>query len=306
MAIFEQNETFTHWITIRDRTGVKVDPTTIVESIYDPCNNAILTDQSMTSDSTGVYYWDEQLSSTATFGKYRVVVKTTAGAGQTSYLEDEFFIMPWKLEKDIRRTTGVDDEKSIEDDDLSHIAWKSYQQALRDVFNHHYGETPSGNPDTGVGFNGSNTCFQTSYYPIADKNGDGSVTGSDSSCGTDITGWWINSAGHRTKAIITVTEENNGEISVYQSDGATAIPSTNEGVYLDYWSEYESYDLDLFREAVVNLASHLLMQRLKEVDRVTLGDLSGNAPIVEVNSRRFWNEYKRIINLVRSPRVGVV
>ncbi|GAF92664.1 unnamed protein product, partial [marine sediment metagenome] len=63
----------------------------------------------------------------------------------------------------------------IEDEDLSHIAWTSYKESLEEIYLHHYKESPKGDPDTGVGFNGTNTTFQTKHSPIADIDGDGTI-----------------------------------------------------------------------------------------------------------------------------------
>lgn len=308
IAIFERGDTFSHWVTIRDRDNIKKDPSTVSMSIIDPHDNTVLDYGSggMTKDSTGVYYYDHNLSSSATYGRYKVRVKAFSGAGTGHYsiIHDEFFIMPWKLEASIRRKMGIT-SNDIEDEDLTHIAWTSYQEALRDVYNHHYKEKPCGNPDDGSGFDGSNTSFQTKHYPLADIGGDGTIGDSDDS-ETDITCWWIDNSGHRNTGYINVTEADNGEITITQSDTTTAIPSTNEGVYLDYWSEHDNYNEFLFREAVSYLAAHYVNLRFTERDKVTIADINANKPVVLKQPNRFLREYKRIINTVRRPRmVGV-
>jgi len=305
MGIFERSDTFSHWVTIRDRTKAKTDPSSVKITIYDPCNSVLVNAASMTKSSTGLYYYDYAINSSATYGEYPIKVVSTSTGALDSVFKDQFFVMPWTLEKDIRRKMGVADEKDIDDEDLSHIAWTSYMEALRDVYLHHYGETPGSNPDTGVGFNGTNTSFQTNHYPIADINGDGNVTGT-TSCATDITGWWLDSTGSRNECNINITNYKNGEITLYQNDGATAIPSTNEGVHLDYWSEYNSYDEFIFREAVSYLAAHYVNLRLTERDKVTLGDINSSKPIILKQPNRFLREYKRLMNLIRKPRLGGV
>jgi len=301
MAIFERNDTFSHWITVRDKDGTKEDPATVDMSIIDPHGNTVLSYTNMTNDSVGIYYYDHDISSTATYGRYEVHVKTTSAGGHYGILHDEFFIMPWKLEESIRRKMGIS-TNDVDDDDLSHIAWMAYQESLRDVYNHHYKEKPKGNPDTGAGFNGTNTSFQTKYYPIADIGGDGSIGDSDDA-EADITGWWINSAGHRSSCDIDITQSDNGEITITQNDGVTAIPSNNEGVYLDYWSEYGNYNEFVYREAVSFLAAHYVNLRFTEQDKVTIADINSNRPIVLKQPNRFMREYKRLIDSVRKPRI---
>ena len=301
MAIYERDESFSHWVTIRDRNEQKVDPSSVKITIQAPNGNDIVTSQNMTKDSTGVYYYDHDLSSTASYGKYTVKVISTSGGSHKGIIEDEFFIMPWKLEKAIHRNMGTS-SNDIDDEDLSHIAWDSYKEALHDVHSPHRNEKPSGNPDNGEGFDGSNTSFQTKAYPIADIGGDGSV-GDSSNDEADISCYWIDENGHRNTGYVTITEANNGEISLYQSDGATAIPNTNEGVYLDYWSEYDTYDSFLFKKAVALLAAHYLNNRMTEADKTTIADINSNRPVVLKNPNRFLREYDRVLSKIRKSRI---
>jgi len=261
----------------------------------------------MTKEDTGEYYYNYDISSTATYGRYSVqAIGTSAGANKAIF-NSEFFVLSWDASKDVRQLTGIGDTKTISDTDMENIVWMSYQESLRDVYEHHHKEKPSGNPDSGAGFDGTNTSFQTYHYPIADSDGDGSVYGyGETSCGTDISGWWIDNAGSYNKCWITVSKEQNGEISIYQDDGSTPIPSNNEGVYLDYWSSYGNFDETLFHQAVNYLTAHNVMLRLKEVDRVTLGDLARNTPIIEKDANRFYKKYRSLLKKVSKPRIGVV
>jgi len=306
MSVYERSETYVKYSTILNRDKQKVDPSTVKITIKDPCGVTLVDSQNMTKSSTGVYSYNAyDIRSDATYGEYDVTVKATSGAADVSIQDDKFFVMPWKLQKDVRRITGINDEKSINDDDLSHIAWHSYLEALRDSFVHHYKEIPLGNPDTGEGFNGTNTTFQTPYFPIADSNGDGTVSGyGQQSCGTDINCWWIDTNGSWQQGYVTVNKAENGEISITQTDG-TAIPNSNEGVYLDYWIEHDSFNLDMFRDAVSYLAAHYVVElRMNEVDRVTIADLATNNPIVVKNERRFYNTYRRKLKKICKPRIG--
>jgi len=103
---------------------------------------------------------------------------------------------------------------------------------------------------------------------------------------------------------VVVGNANNGEVDIYQEGTANAIPSTNEGVYLDYWSQYDSYDEFLFREAVSYLGAHYVNLRLTERDKVTLGDIRSNQPIILKQPNRFYREYRRILGLLRKPKIA--
>lgn len=305
MAVYERSETYVHRITIRNNQSQATDPSAVSLTITDPCGLVLVNALAMTKESVGNYRYYYNIESTATYGKYSTLMISTVTTGEQTRVQDEFFVMPYKLEKTARRLSGITDTKSISDEDISHIAWMSYKDALKDVYGHHYRETPRGNPDTGVMFNGINTTFQTNFYPIADSDGDGTVAGFDEqSCGTDINGWWIDNTGSYNQASITVSNSNNGEITITQRSGS-AIPSNNEGVYLDYWSEYDSYDSYIFEQAVGYLTAHHVMMRMKSVDNVTIADLGRNVPIVLKDEMRFFNEYRRLIKKISEPLMGV-
>lgn len=304
ISIFERGETFTHWIDIRDRDNTKVDPSTVSITIKDPCDFTLVSSGSMNWNAVGEFYYDyDTIESSATYGRYKVETKTTSATGQVATYHTEFYVMPWKLEKDVRQITGASEKKDISDDDLADLCWKAYKEALRDVYIHHYKEIPNCNPSSGAHFDGTNTSFKLKHYPVADINGDGVVTGNNTSCATDVEVWWINNAGSYQRGVVTMNKHQSGEITITQEDGSTAIPSDNEGVWVEYWEQYKNYDEDIFRNAVGHLAADYLIRRLKETDRVTLADLQTNMPVIEMNPRRFYQKYKSIINRVRKPRM---
>jgi len=306
MGIFERGETYAHWTTIRDRNDVKVSPTTVKISIYEPCGASLISNATMTASSTGIYYYNyDTISSTATYGKYEVKVVATSGTSQVGTYISHFYVMPWKVEESVRQKMGIVDGKDIDDDALSELCWMAYKKVLRDVYIHVYNETPCGNPDTGAMFDGSNIAFQTKYYPIADINGDGVVTGNTILCNNDMEVKWISNTGHMAKGLILVTEPENGEIVIIQASGSP-IPADNEGVYIDYWYEHDIYNEFLFREAVSYLASHYVNLRLTERDKVTLADISRSTPIVMLQPTRYFNEYRRLLKQVSKPKIGGV
>ena len=306
MAIFERGETYAHWTTIRDRNDQKVNPTSVKITISDPCGRVLVNAQNMVNSSTGVYYYNyDTLSSTATYGKYTTNVTAISGLANVGTYISHFYVMPWKVEQSVRQKMGITDEKDIDDDALTEICWMSYKRVLREIYLHARNEVPMGDPDTGVCFDGVNTSFQTRKYPIADVNGDGEISGT-ASCATDMFCWWIDSAGSRQEGYVTVNKPLNGEIQLFQSDGATPIPSTNEGVYVDYWYSYDNYDEFLFREAVSYLASHYVNLRLTERNKVTLADINRNTPIIMMHPDMFLKEYRNLLKKVSKPKVGGV
>jgi len=313
LAIYERGETYAHWATIRDRNGVKVNPTSVKISIYDPCDVVLVNQQNMTNSATGVYYYNyDTIDSSATYGEYTVVVKAVSGTSNVGTYYSHFYVMPWKVEESVRHKMGITDDKDIDDDALTELCWMAYKRVLREAYIHHYADEPLGNPDTGVGFDGTNTSFRTPHYPIADIGGDGAVHGTDlgvptvTVCEQDITGWWIGSDGARRSLRVVVGYALDGRINLYQEGTATPIPSNNEGVYLEYWEQYNSFDDVLFRDAVAYLASHFVNLRLTQRDKVTLADINRNQPIIMTNPGIFLKEYKQLLKKVSKPRVNGV
>jgi len=304
MAIFEQGETYVHRASIRDRTGTLVNPSSASFKLIDPCGYTLVNYQSMTSDATGQYYYNYTLSSTATFGRYITQVKAITSGGNIAHQKGEFFVMPWDGIPEVRRTMGCKDAKTIEDDDLASILWSSYKYALKDVYIHHYDESPNANVETGAYFDGTNSTFQTQYYPIADVNGDGYVYGNEISCASDITVKWRNSYGHMQDGYVSVTRADNGEIHIFQSDGITPIPSTNKGVYLEYWIKDKRYDNYLFQQAVVRLACYELSKRFTSLTEITLADIQNNNPLITIDPQMWMHEYHRYLDKCRSLPMG--
>ena len=306
MSIYQRGETYVHRVTIKDRNGIKTDPSTVSETIKDPCDYILVNNMSMASSAVGEYYYNYNLSSNATFGRYKAQVVATSAGGNKAVFNAEFFVMPWDGVDDVRQTMGCKDEKSISNDDISSILWNCYVLALYDVHEHHYLEQPSGNVDTGYSYNGSNVSFQTRFYPIADINGDGTVSGNNVSCSSDMDGYWIDTNGHYQRAIIKMKKYQYGEIEIYQSNGTSAIPSTADGLFIDYWVRYHGYNQTLFEQAVVRLTCYEISKRFASLDKITLADISRNNPIITIDPNMYYKEYKRYLKMNRPIIIGGV
>ena len=302
MSIYEQGETYTNRVTVKNEDSQVTTPSSIVQYIYSPCEHSLVTGLAMTNTGgqTGKYHYHYTIDSSATFGRYRSVVEATTST-TTVRFTDEYFVLPWDALRDVRQTMGLSETKSIDDKDLANVIWNCYTFALRDVYVHHHDEEPDGNPDTGLWFDGSNTSFQTKHYPIADVTGDGTVTGT-TSCATDIGFRWLDTSGHNNVGSVVVVNAENGEITLTQSSGA-AIPQDHEGVFLDYWVEHENFDNFQFQQAVVRLACHEISKRFAGLDRVTLADIRNNSPLITIDPDMYWNDYRRYINPIRAPLV---
>jgi hypothetical protein len=303
MAIYERSETYWQYEEIRDRDGALVDPSTVSLSIFDPCGVALVSDASMTKDDTGKYHYKYAISATAAYGFYRTLVTAEGSSGDITKFTREFFILPWNGLDNVRKLSGIKEEKTISDDDLGYIIWKAYEEAIDEIYKLHHNVTPKCDPSINVLFNGTNTTVKARHCYLADRNGDGSVTGfGEQSCGTDITGWWFDSSYARHLCEITVTDSVTGRLAVTQRNGI-AIPSNNHGVYLTYWTQYESYSEHFLREAVEYLAANKVTLRFHELHRATLADLPSNQKRLELDLRRFEREYERLRDKIREPMI---
>ena len=289
MSVYQRGETYVHRIDIRNRAGQLITPTTIKENIYDQCGHYLVQAQSMTSDAVGKFFYNYTLSSTATYGRYYSKVTSTDASGNISTFKDEFYILPWDGVADVRQTMGLVEAKSMDDDTIANSLWNSYQYALRDAFIYH-DEAPGGNPDTGQGFDGSNTVFKAPHYPIADITGDGVIS---NSCPSDIMVIWTDENGAMHYGAVTVNNADFGEISIYQNDGTSAIPQDNQGVRLIYWSEPERYDEYLYQQAAVRLCCYELSKRLGSLNEITLAMITSNNPLIVLDPAMWMKEYKR-------------
>jgi len=251
----------------------------------------------MTSDALGQYYYNYNIPSNAMYGMYNAQAAATSSGAQTAISRKYFYIMPWNSIDDVRQVMGLSETKDITDDNLSTIVWSSYQYALRDTFIHYYEEEPSPDVHNGYWFDGSNVDFQTQHFPLADIGGDGVILGSGdtTSCVSDITVYWVDTNGTYQEGKVKVNKPVRGEIKIYQYDGTSPIPSTQQGVYLDYWTKSWRYNEYLFRQAVVRLSCHEVSKRLVSMDKVTLADIRGNNPLVVIDPNMYMKEYNRYI-----------
>lgn len=287
MVVYSRGETCIHRVTIRDENNNLFDPDTVTITIYDPSGNTVVDNQTMTKQSTGVYQYGYNIPSNAKYGEYRIVVKMTITGTSTTIQEDEFFILPIRLEE-VKQVSGIRDENSISDKDFSQLLWHAYQIALKEAFIKHYDEEPKGNPDTGVWLDGSNKTFQVRHPPIADANGDGTVDGDD------ITAIWVDEDYNVHSLTASVVNAREGIITLEQTDGS-AIPSTAKKVRVDYYQEPPRWDSNIFEKAVTFLASHLAQMRLKEPSRITIADLESNRTLMDERHTEFLDMYRMLM-----------
>jgi hypothetical protein len=300
--IYERGETCVFDIEIRLlSSGAMSNVSDITITLTNPCGDILLNAQSMTSDSTGSYVYNYTLPSDSIYGEYTILYEATAYVtGTVSSKMSNMFVFRDDLVNKIRRYAQIGKE-TIDDEDLSGMAMDALREALDEVFEFHKDEVPVCDPNYGVLFNGTNTIVRTSKGNIADHNYDGSVLGtSASSCVSDITGYWIDSAYAKHTAKITINDAVTGRITITQTDDS-AIPASYKGIYISYWTEWESYNEQIFEDAVAYLAAHHVILGMTEAHKATAADLPSNQKKIELNLQRFKTKYKELMSKISRP-----
>ena len=303
MSVYQRSETYYHWITFRDRDNVAYDPSTVSITITNPCGVEKVTTAAMTQDATGVYYYPYNIPVDAVYGEWDIKV-IASDVGESSIFKDKFYILPWDAVEQVRELSGITSKKSVSDDAIARIIWESYKEILDLVHKMRKNETFLCNPDTGDWINGTNKVFAVKNPPIADFNGDGTVTGDDgTNCDSDITLLWKDVDGDCHSGKVTVNESECGKVTLTQSDNS-ALPSDLKSARVTYWSEWYAFNVRLFRKAVSFLAAYECAIRFTELDKTTQADLSPS--VIKFNAQRksLQTKYKNVLRLIKKPIVG--
>jgi len=304
---YQCGETYIHRITIRDESGTQLYPTTVLFNLYDMCGNTLIADGAMATDASGVYEYEYAVPDPCLYGEYSIEVVSTDADGDVAIFPDSFYTFPWKCLDQIRSVSGIGQRKSISNNDLAKIAWDAYQEVLNEIYEFHDWEKVGMDPDVNLSFNGTNTTFRIkvcNYDELADRFGDGTVTGwGETSCGTDIDGYWIDSNHARHQLKITVEDVITGRVTLTQTDG-NAIPANHNGVRVNYSTKSEMWNERRMRKAVVYLAGFEVTQRFNELDRVTLADIESNKNVFLADPRRLERIYKKARDSVRDVMFG--
>ena len=256
----------------------------------------------MVSDAIGHYEYNYNFPSDSVYGEYNIIYKATAYDGTITIMRNSIMLFRKDILTKIRRYSGISNE-SIDDEDLCGITIQALDEALNEAFDFHKDVEPICDPDYGVIFNGSNKVVRTPKTPIADHDFNGSVEGIGATpCDGDITGYWIDSDYAKHDMYITVNDAKTGRITITQDDGVSAIPNDYQGAYLTFWTEWESYDENIFLDAVSYLAAHHAILRMTDLHRATGADLPSNQSKIELNLNRFYRKYEMLMSKISRPK----
>ncbi len=303
-SIYEQGEENYYVAKIKNVDGnTNVDPSTVSITISDPCFTTIVDAVAMSKLSTGHYLHAYSIPADALYGQYEISVEASSPTYTTIY-KDKFYILPWNIIYDTRRYSGLTAKKSVSDHDIAGIIWEAYIEALRDAYEYIDNVIPKCNPNTGAGFDGTNTTFATRHGSLADISGDGTVTGyGETSCSTDVDGYWIDANGDCQQLKITVLDPKCGKLTITQLNG-DPIPSKNCGVRINYYLEWRTFNLAILKTAVAFLAAHKCIVRFRELGKATQADLHSNKVVILHDRNRMEKAYKRAMRKISKPHVG--
>jgi len=294
-------------VKVYDTDGNLVSPDNVKAYLYNPCGDEVES-QFMTETATGVFELNfNKLPDGYKVGKWLLRFEAKQSTTIYNYLESYIVVLPKdsNLISEVRLLAGIDSRKQIDDNELAFIIWNAWYEVAKEIFEE-VEETPCSNPTTGALFDGSNKLFKISKPPIADITGDGSVKGyGESSCATDIDGYWIDEDGIYHKLKISNVSDEIGTINITQLDG-TAIPSSAKSVKVHYYSQWRFFDKYMFYKAVAYLAAHECLIRLQSLRATTMADVASNERRIIMSPNRMYKEFRRIIKYIRKPQIGAV
>ena len=293
MGMYQRGETYIHQRKfIEDSTATNVDSANML--ITYPCDSGTTT-SAMSNIATGTYEGSWNIPSAATYGEYRVVVTTVAGT-ETTKFEESFYILPWNIAQQVRSVSGIKQSNDIDDDDIAIICWNAYLEAKEHVFKRVINEKLK--TDAYHVIDGSNKVFYTRRSNVVD---DHTVCDEDA-----IYGYYVDSNYDLQDLTVSITDADVGKISVADSSGNAFSASDTCHVTIYYRIKSRSFSEQMFKKAVVYLASHEIILRFNELDKATLADLNSNRPIVLANPDRMYKKYKQTLKAIKKIKVGGV
>lgn len=271
-----------------------VDPSSVTVTITYPCSSGSDSVSMVTTPTTGRWEADWAVPSDATYGIYEIEYSASYDS-KTYKFKSLFYVLPWNMTQQIRSVSGVKQSNDISDNDLAAISWNAYLEAKEEVFKNIIDERVK--QKCNYYFDGDNTTFYTQRRRVVDGY---------NACDEDnITGFYKTNDGDLETINASIIDASNGKVKL-TTDGITAIPSTQCGVYISYRIHTSRFQDHLFRKAVTYLASHEVVLKFHELDKATLADLDTNRPVILANPDRMKKKYKESLNKIKFRSYGGV
>lgn len=193
----------------------------------------------------------------------------------------------------VRDISGLDANAGIKNEQIIEFIKMAEKKVRRDAFQHEGMIQPSCHPKTGLTWDGSNTRFQTKY-PICDHDFDQSTS-------DDVEGIWIDSDYEVQTCSITVNNAKYGLVDIYQSNGSSAIPTTANNVFIDYYWNDEDIPFSVLEDMGTLLVCHELQKRLTEPRQIDITDIENNKKLLFLSNRDWLYAYRELVSKYTAP-----
>jgi len=295
IGIIERGDSYFLEMKFReDKTAV--NPTVVTTEITYPCDSGSTNALSMaTTTTTGLWEGAWEVPSAATYGEYRVKVTATY-EGMNFVYETFFYVLPWNINQHVRSISGIKQSNDITEKDLAIISWNAYLETKEKVFRRVLNEKLAVNAYHCI--NGNNTEFFTRKDNI--------VTDHTVCDETVISGTYYDVNMDKQELTISVDTAITGDIVVQDKDGNALTCGNCCDPRINYRVKSHAFSEQLFKKAVVYLASHEVILRFNELDKATLADINSSKPIILANPDRMYKKYKTTIKKIRKLKVGGV
>jgi hypothetical protein len=294
VGIMEREDSYFMDVKFRDGS-TNVDPDTVIVSIEYPCDSGTDSASITTTATTGNWQGAWEVPSSATYGEY-IVTYTAVYNSNTYKFTSFFYILPWNITEHIRAISGIKQSNDINDRDLAIIAWNSYVETKEQVFRKIINEDLSVNAYHCI--NGNNTEFFTKK---------GNLVTDHLICDeVAIKGTYYDVNQDKQQLTVSIDTAITGEITVQDKDGNALTCDDCCCPKITYRVKSYNFTEQLFKKAVVYLASHEVILRFNELDKATLADLNSNKPVILANPDRMREKYKETVRRIKKIKVGGV
>jgi hypothetical protein len=97
-----------------------------------------------------------------------------------------------------------------------------------------------------------------------------------------------------------VQDAKFGIVKLLTSTG-NPIPASIQAAYVTYYSEVNTFDIDLMHEAVAYLTAYKIWIAFKSLDKATLSDLQSNRAL---DGNKFYERYTELVEMIGFPMIG--
>lgn len=294
IGIIQREDDYHLFVKFReDKTNV--DPTSASAVVTFPCSSGTASLSLATTSTTGLWEGVYDVTSSATYGEYRVKIEATYDS-QTYQFETFFYVLPWNIIQQVRSLSGIKQSNDVEDKDLALICWNAYLEAKEEAFRLVINEGI--HEDSHHCIDGSNKVFYACNRHIVS---DHTVCDEEA-----IYGYYKDSDYEWQDLTISITDAEKGKLSIADKNGDALEGNLCSSIIYSYRIQSRAFKEQVFKKAIAYLAAHESILRFNELDKVTLADMNSNEKIILANPNRMYRQYKKTIKKVSKIKIAGV